>query len=221
MHGGIKKDELGKENTEAVIKGCENLGKHIENISKFGVPVIVGINDYVTDTKDEHEAIINFCKNAGVQCKISSHWEKGGEGASDLAEEVAKIADSNLSDFNTLYPDEMSLWDKTEHIAKNIYGAAEIIADKKVRNQFAKLESDGFGEYPICMAKTQYSFSTDPLLMGAPKGHEVPIREVRLSAGAEFIVVVCGQIMTMPGLPRIPAAEAIGLDENKEIKGLF
>ena len=221
MHGGIKKDELEKENTEAVIKGCENLGKHIENISKFGVPVIVGINDYVTDTKDEHEAIINFCKNAGVQCKISSHWEKGGEGASDLAEEVAKIADSNLSEFNTLYPDEMSLWDKTEHIAKNIYGAAEIIADKKVRNQFAKLESDGFGEYPICMAKTQYSFSTDPLLMGAPKGHEVPIREVRLSAGAEFIVVVCGQIMTMPGLPRIPAAEAIGLDENKEIKGLF
>ena len=221
MHGGIKKDELGKENTEAVIKGCENLGKHIENISKFGIPVIVGINDYVTDTKDEHEAIINFCKNAGVQCKISSHWEKGGEGASDLAEEVAKIADSNLSEFNTLYPDEMSLWDKTEHIAKNIYGAAEIIADKKVRNQFAKLESDGFGEYPICMAKTQYSFSTDPLLMGAPKGHEVPIREVRLSAGAEFIVVVCGQIMTMPGLPRIPAAEAIGLDENKEIKGLF
>ena len=221
MHGGIKKDELGKENTEAVIKGCENLGKHIENISKFGVPVIVGINDYVTDTKDEHEAIINFCKNAGVQCKISSHWEKGGEGASDLAKEVAKIADSNLSEFNTLYPDEMSLWDKTEHIAKNIYGAAEIIADKKVRNQFAKLESDGFGEYPICMAKTQYSFSTDPLLMGAPKGHEVPIREVRLSAGAEFIVVVCGQIMTMPGLPRIPAAEAIGLDENKEIKGLF
>ena len=221
MHGGIKKDELGKENTEAVIKGCENLGKHIENITKFGVPVIVGINDYVTDTKEEHEAIINFCKNAGVQCKISSHWEKGGEGASDLAEEVAKIADSNLSEFNTLYPDEMSLWDKTEHIAKNIYGAAEIIADKKVRNQFAKLESDGFGEYPICMAKTQYSFSTDPLLMGAPKGHEVPIREVRLSAGAEFIVVVCGQIMTMPGLPRIPAAEAIGLDENKEIKGLF
>ena len=221
MHGGVKKDELGKENTEAVIKGCENLGKHIENISKFGVPVIVGINDYVTDTKDEHEAIINFCKNAGVQCKISSHWEKGGEGASDLAEEVAKIADSNLSEFNTLYPDEMSLWDKTEHIAKNIYGAAEIIADKKVRNQFAKLESDGFGEYPICMAKTQYSFSTDPLLMGAPKGHEVPIREVRLSAGAEFVVVVCGQIMTMPGLPRIPAAEAIGLDENKEIKGLF
>ena len=221
MHGGVKKDELSSENIDAVLKGCENLGKHIENIGKFGVPVIVGINDYVTDTKNEHEQIINFCKNLGVQCKISSHWEKGGKGAADLAEEVAKIADSNTADFKTLYDNEMTLWDKTEHIAKNIYGASEIIADKKVRNQFKKLEDDGFGDYPICMAKTQYSFSTDPLLMGAPIGHDVPIREVRLSAGAEFIVVVCGEIMTMPGLPRVPAAEAIGLDENKEIKGLF
>ena len=221
MHGGVKKDDLGSENVEAVLKGCENLGKHIENISKFGVPVIVGINDYVTDTENEHEQIINFCKNLGVQCKISSHWEKGGEGASDLAAEVAKIADSNTSEFKTLYKNEMNLWDKTEYIAKNIYGAAEIIADKKVRNQFKKLEEDGFGEYPICMAKTQYSFSTDPLLMGAPVGHDVPIKEVRLSAGAEFVVVVCGEIMTMPGLPRVPAAEAIGLDEDKEIKGLF
>ena len=221
MHGGVKKDDLGSENVEAVLKGCENLGKHIENISKFGVPVIVGINDYVTDTKNEHEQIINFCKNLGVQCKISSHWEKGGEGASELAAEVAKIADSNISEFKTLYENEMTLWDKTEYIAKNIYGASEIIADKKVRNQFKKLEEDGFGEYPICMAKTQYSFSTDPLLMGAPVGHDVPIKEVRLSAGAEFIVVVCGEIMTMPGLPRVPAAEAIGLDEDKEIKGLF
>ena len=221
MHGGVKKDDLGSENVEAVLKGCENLGKHIENISKFGVPVIVGINDYVTDTKNEHEQIINFCKNIGVQCKISSHWERGGEGASDLASEVAKIADSNTSEFKTLYKNEMTLWDKTEYIAKNIYGASEIIADKKVRNQFKKLEEDGFGEYPICMAKTQYSFSTDPLLMGAPVGHDVPIKEVRLSAGAEFVVVVCGEIMTMPGLPRVPAAEAIGLDEDKEIKGLF
>jgi len=221
MHGGVKKDELDKENIQAVIKGCENLGKHIENISKFGVPVIVAINDYVSDTENEHEQIINFCKNLGIQCKISSHWEKGGEGASDLAEEVAKIADSNVSEFNTLYPDNMCLWDKTEHIAKNIYGASGIIADKKVRNQFSKLENDGFGNYPICMAKTQYSFSTDPLLMGAPKGHEVPVREVRLAAGAEFIVVVCGEIMTMPGLPRVPAAESIGLDDDKEIKGLF
>ena len=190
-------------------------------IEKFGVPVVVAINDYVTDTPNEHEQIINFCKNLGVQCKISSHWEKGGEGATDLAEEVARIADSNSSDFKTLYESEMSLWDKTEYIAKNIYGASEIIADKKVRNQFKKLEDDGFGSYPICMAKTQYSFSTDPLLMGAPSGHDVPIKEVRLSAGAEFIVVVCGEIMTMPGLPRVPAAEAIGLDEHKEIKGLF
>ncbi len=221
MHGGVKKDELNIENIQAVIKGCDNLGRHIENIGKFGVPVIVAINDYVTDTAEEHKQIINFCKNVGVQCKISSHWVKGGEGAADLAEEVAKIADSNSAEFKTLYPDNMSLWDKTEHIAKNIYGAAEIIADKKVRNQFLKLEKDGFGDYPVCMAKTQYSFSTDPLLMGAPKGHEVPIREVRLSAGAEFIVVVCGEIMTMPGLPRVPSAEAIGLDENKEIKGLF
>jgi formate--tetrahydrofolate ligase len=221
MHGGVKKDELSSENIDAVLKGCENLGKHIENISKFGVPVVVAINDYVTDTSNEHDQIINFCKNLGIQCKISSHWEKGGEGAAELAEEVARVADSESSDFKTLYENEMSLWDKTEYIAKNIYGASEIIADKKVRNQFKKLEDDGFGSYPICMAKTQYSFSTDPLLMGAPSGHDVPIKEVRLSAGAEFIVVVCGEIMTMPGLPRVPAAEAIGLDDNKEIKGLF
>ena len=221
MHGGVKKDELGSENIDAVLKGCENLGKHIENISKFGVPVVVAINDYVTDTSNEHDQIINFCKNLGIQCKISSHWEKGGEGAAELAEEVARVADSESSDFKTLYENEMSLWDKTEYIAKNIYGASEIIADKKVRNQFKKLEDDGFGSYPICMAKTQYSFSTDPLLMGAPSGHDVPIKEVRLSAGAEFIVVVCGEIMTMPGLPRVPAAEAIGLDDNNEIKGLF
>ena len=217
MHGGIK----GLENVDAVILGCKNLEKHVENITKFGVPVVVAINDYVSDTEKEHSAIINYCKNLGVQCKISSHWEKGGQGASELAEEVAKVADSNVSEFKTLYDDNMTLWDKTKYIAQNIYGAQDIIADKKVRNQFKKLEDDGFGSYPICMAKTQYSFSTDPLLMGAPTGHEVPVREVRLSAGAEFVVVVCGEIMTMPGLPRVPAAEAIGLDENNEIAGLF
>jgi formate--tetrahydrofolate ligase len=221
MHGGVKKEDLGTENVDAVTLGCKNLEKHVENINKFGVPVVVAINDYVTDTDREHNAIINFCKNLGIQCKISSHWEKGGLGASDLAEEVAKVADSNKSDFKTLYDDTMSLWDKTKYIAQNIYGAQDIIADKKVRNQFKKLEDDGFGSYPVCMAKTQYSFSTDPLLMGAPTGHEVPIREVRLSAGAEFVVVVCGEIMTMPGLPRVPAAESIGLDENNEIAGLF
>ena len=221
MHGGITKDNLGAENVDAVNKGCENLKRHIENITKFGVPVIVAINDYVTDTKEEHAAIINYCKEIGVQCKISSHWEKGGKGASDLAEEVATIADSNSSEFKPLYDNKLSLWDKTQYIAQNIYGASEIIADKKVRNQFKKLEEDGFGEYPICMAKTQYSFSTDPLLMGAPSGHDVPIREVRLSAGAEFIVVVCGEIMTMPGLPKVPASEGIDVDDEGLIQGLF
>ena len=221
MHGGITKDNLYLENVDAVTMGCKNLGRHIENIGKFGVPVIVAINDYVTDTESEHAAIINYCKNIGVQCKISSHWEKGGEGAADLAEEVAKIADSNSAEFKTLYDNKMSLWDKTQYIAQNIYGAADIIADKKVRNQFKKLEDDGFGEYPICMAKTQYSFSTDPLLMGAPSGHDVPIREVRLSAGAEFIVVVCGEVMTMPGLPKIPASENINVDDKGLIQGLF
>ena len=221
MHGGIKKEELGSENVDAVKSGCKNLERHIKNIRKFGVPVIVGINDYVTDTENEHKAIIDFCKNMGVACKLSSHWEKGGEGAADLAKEVAKLADSGISEFKTLYDNQMSLWDKTEYIAQNIYGASEIIADKKVRNQFKKLEDDGFGNYPICMAKTQYSFSTDPLLMGAPSGHDVPIKEVRLSAGAEFVVVVCGDIMTMPGLPRIPAAENIDVDENGLIQGLF
>ena len=221
MHGDIRKDDLGAENVDAVTKGCKNLGRHIENIKKFGVPVVVAINDFITDTKKEHAAIIEYCKKIGVECKISSHWEKGGKGASDLAEEVVKIADSNIAQFKTLYDNEMSLWDKTQHIAQNIYGAAEIIADKKVRNQFQKLEDDGFGEYPICMAKTQYSFSTDPLLMGAPSGHDVPIKEVRLSAGAEFIVVVCGDIMTMPGLPRIPAAENIDVDQGGLIQGLF
>jgi len=221
MHGGIKKDNLSSENVDAVTLGCKNLERHIENIRKFGVPVIVAINDYVTDTEKEQAAIMNYCKNIGVQCKISSHWKKGGEGAADLAEEVVKIADSNSAEFKTLYDNKMSLWDKTQYIAQNIYGAADIIADKKVRNQFKKLEDDGFGEYPICMAKTQYSFSTDPLLMGAPSGHDVPIREVRLSAGAEFIVVVCGEVMTMPGLPKIPASENINVDDKGLIQGLF
>ena len=221
MHGGIKKDDLAQENVDAVIKGCKNLGRHIENIGKFGVPVVVAINDFITDTENEHAAIIDYCKKIGVECKISSHWEKGGEGAAALAEEVIKIVDSNAAKFKTLYDNKMSLWDKTQYIAQNIYGASEIIADKKVRNQFQKFEDDGFGDYPICMAKTQYSFSTDPLLMGAPSGHDVPIKEVRLSAGAEFIVVVCGDIMTMPGLPRIPAAENIDVDNQGLIQGLF
>ena len=165
-----------------MILKCQNLERHIKNIEKFGVPVVVAINDYVTDTEKEHSAIINYCKNLGILCTISSHWEKGGQGAAELATEVAKVADSNSAEFKTLYDNELSLWEKTKLIAQSIYGASDIIADKKVRNQFKKLEDDGFGEYPICMAKTQYSFSTDPLLMGAPSGHDVPIREVRLSA---------------------------------------
>ena len=221
MHGGVKKDDLKDENVEAIKDGCKNLERHIQNIAKFGVPVTVGINEYFTDTKEEHQAIIDFCENLGVACKISSHWSNGGKGAADLATHVAELADSNNASFKTLYDDEMPLWKKTEHIAKSIYGASGIIADKKVRNKFKKLEDDGYGSYPICMAKTQYSFSTDPLLIGAPSDHEVPIREVRLCSGAEFIVVICGDIMTMPGLPRKPASENIGVDKNKNIEGLF
>ena len=221
MHGGVKKDDLKDENVQAIKDGCKNLERHIQNISKFGVPVTVGINEYYTDTKEEHQAIIDFCENLGVVCKISSHWSDGGKGAADLATHVAELADSNSAKFKTLYDDGMPLWEKTEHIAKNIYGASGIIADKKVRNKFKRLEEDGFGNYPVCMAKTQYSFSTDPLLLGAPSGHEVPIREVRLCSGAEFIVVICGEIMTMPGLPRKPASENIGVDKNKNIEGLF
>ena len=221
MHGGVKKDDLKDENLQAIKDGCKNLERHIKNIAKFGVPVTVGINEYFTDTKEEHQAIIDFCKKLGVVCKISSHWSDGGKGAADLASHVAELADSNSASFKTLYNDDMPLWEKTDYIAKNIYGASGIIADKKVRNKFTKLEEDGYGNYPICMAKTQYSFSTDPLLMGAPSGHEVPIREVRLCSGAEFIVVICGEIMTMPGLPRKPASENIGVDKNKDIEGLF
>ena len=221
MHGGVKKEDLKDENIDAVTEGCKNLAKHISNIEQFGVPVTVAINEFYTDTKDEHQAIIDFCKNLNVVCKISSHWENGGAGASDLAAHISDLVDSTESSFKTLYEDDMSLWEKTRHIARTIYGAGDIIADQRVRNKFAQLEKEGFGNYPICMAKTQYSFSTDPLLMGAPTGHEVPIREVRLCSGAEFIVVVCGAIMTMPGLPRKPASEAIGVDKDKNIKGLF
>ena len=221
MHGGVKKDDLKDENVQAIKDGCKNLERHIQNIAKFGVPVTVGINEYFTDTKEEHQTIIGFCENLGVACKISSHWSNGGKGAADLATHVAELVDSNDASFKTLYDDKMPLWEKTEHIAKSIYGASGIIADKKVRNKFKKLEDDGYGSYPICMAKTQYSFSTDPLLIGAPSDHEVPIREVRLCSGAEFIVVICGDIMTMPGLPRKPASENIGVDKDKNIEGLF
>ena len=221
MHGGVLKEDLKAENDAAITAGCKNLERHINNIGQFGVPVVVAINAYATDTEAEHQAIIDFCKSLNVECRISSHWSDGGKGAASLAEYVVEMVDSQESNFKPLYSDEMNLWDKTKYIAQNIYGADNIIADKKVRDQFAQFDKNGYSNYPICMAKTQYSFSTDPSLMGAPSGHEVPIREIRLCSGAEFIVVVCGAIMTMPGLPRKPASENIGVDKDKNIEGLF
>ena len=221
MHGGVLKEDLKAENDAAITAGCKNLERHINNIGQFGVPVVVAINAYATDTQAEHQAIIDFCKGLNVECRISSHWSDGGKGAASLAEYVVEMVDSQESNFKPLYSDEMNLWDKTKYIAQNIYGADNIIADKKVRDQFAQFDKNGYSNYPICMAKTQYSFSTDPSLMGAPSGHEVPIREIRLCSGAEFIVVVCGAIMTMPGLPRKPASENIGVDKDKNIEGLF
>ena len=221
MHGGVKKEDLQQENVKAVIAGCENLGRHIRNIGQYGVPVVVAINDYVTDTKQEHQAIIDYCQQFDVACKISSHWLDGGKGAEALATHVASMIENQQSQFRTLYDDDMKLWDKARHIARTIYGVEDIIADKKVRAQFERFENEGYGHYPVCMAKTQYSFSTDPQLTGAPSGHDVPIREIRLAAGAEFIVIVCGDVMTMPGLPRKPASENIGVDNLKNITGLF
>ena len=221
MHGGVEKSDLKAENVDAIIRGCDNLGRHIRNIGQFGVPITVAINSYVTDTTDEHEAISQYCAQFDVPCKISSHWSDGGKGAEELAQQVTDMIEHQKSQFRTLYDDDMKLWDKVRHIARTIYGAENIIADKKVRAQFDQFEADGYGHYPVCMAKTQYSFSTDPQLMGAPSGHDVPIREIRLASGAEFIVVVCGDVMTMPGLPRKPASENIGINPSKEITGLF
>ena len=221
MHGGVAKTDLNGENVEAIVSGCENLGRHIENLSKYGVPVTVAINRFVTDSDAELQAIQAFCEERGVKAFNCEHWEKGGAGTEEIAKHIAEVADSGAAKFELLYNDDMPLWDKAEHIAKTLYGADEIIADNKVRNQFAQFERDGYGHFPVCMAKTQYSFSTDPSLMGAPTGHVVPVREVRLSAGAEFIVVVCGDIMTMPGLPRVPSADQIHLNEAGQIDGLF
>ena len=221
MHGGVEKSDLKAENVDAIIRGCDNLGRHIRNIGQFGVPITVAINSYVTDTTDEHEAISQYCAQFDVPCKISSHWSDGGKGAEELAQQVTDMIEHQKSQFRTLYDDDMKLWEKVRHIARTIYGAENIIADKKVRAQFDQFEADGYGHYPVCMAKTQYSFSTDPQLMGAPSGHDVPIREIRLASGAEFIVVVCGDVMTMPGLPRKPASENIGINSSKEITGLF
>jgi formate--tetrahydrofolate ligase len=221
MHGGVAKCDLNAENVQAVKDGCENLGRHIRNIGQFGVPVTVAINHFVTDTDAEHKAIKDYCAEFNVKCTVSSHWEHGGKGAEALATEVLGLLSNQKSQFRPLYPDKMPLLDKVRRIARSIYDAEDIIADKKVRDQFAQYDKEGYGHYPICMAKTQYSFSTDPGLLGAPSGHDVPIREVRLATGAEFIVVICGEIMTMPGLPRKPASENISVDKDRNITGLF
>ena len=221
MHGGVSKDDLGKENVEAVKSGLDNLGKHIRNIGQFGVPVVVAVNNFTSDTDSEFNAIKQYCAELSVEAILCKHWADGSGGSSDLAKKVVQIAESGSAQFRTLYDDSVSLWEKTNTIAKSIYGAEEIIADKAVREQFKQLQDSGYGKFPICMAKTQYSFSTDPNLKGAPTGHVVPIKEIRLSAGAEFLVVVAGEIMTMPGLPKIPAANSIQLNKENQIEGLF
>ncbi len=221
MHGGVAKDELSVENVEAVKKGSENLVRHIANVKKFGVPVIVGINHFVHDTDAEIAAIQEVAQAQGVKAITCKHWALGGEGTTELAEEVVSVIEGHTAQFAPLYPDDMPLFDKIKTIATSLYGATDVTADMKVRNQLKEWEEAGFGHLPVCIAKTQYSFSTDPKLMGAPSNHVIPVREVRLSAGAEFVVVVCGAIMTMPGLPRVPAANHIKLDENGLVEGLF
>tara|TARA_Y100000591_G_scaffold139786_1_gene120079 strand:- start:2558 stop:4234 length:1677 start_codon:yes stop_codon:yes gene_type:complete len=221
MNGGIAKEDLDKENVSAVKSGCANLGCHIENMKSFGVPVIVAINHFVKDTENEIAAVIDYVKSQGSEAIVSKHWEFGSAGALDLARCVSEMADSEGSDFAPIYPDEMPLTEKIQTICKRIYRADEAIMDNRICDQLKQWEEQGYGDLPICMAKTQYSFSTDPNLRGAPTGHTVPVREVRISAGAGFIVVVCGEIMTMPGLPRVPAAESIHLNKFGAIEGLF
>ena len=221
MNGGIAKADLGAENVAAVKAGCANLGRHIGNLKSFGVPVVVAINHFVTDTDAEVQAVKDYVIEQGSEAILSRHWELGSEGSAELAARVAEIADAGQSQFSPIYPDSLPLFEKIERIAKSIYRADEVLADAKIRNQLKDWEAQGYGNLPICMAKTQYSFSTDPNLRGAPTGHSVPVREVRLSAGAGFVVVICGEIMTMPGLPRTPAAEAIHLNADGQIEGLF
>ena len=222
MHGGIKKDDLKKENTEALKKGLPNLERHIMNLQKFGLEVTVAINHFITDTDKEVKIIEEYCSKLGIRASLCTHWSNGGEGTKDLANTVVDLCEkSKKNGFKFLYSAETPLWKKIEAIAKEIYGASEVVADSKIRDQLKKMEEDGFGKFPICIAKTQYSFSTDPDLKGAPSGHVLPIREIKLSSGAEFIVVICGAIMTMPGLPRIPAADSIKLNDKGEVEGLF
>jgi formate--tetrahydrofolate ligase len=221
MNGGVAKADLGAENVDAVNEGCANLGRHIGNLKSFGVPVVVAINHFVTDTDAEVQAVKDYVATQGSEAILSRHWELGSEGSADLATRVAEIAESGESKFAPIYEDDTPLMSKIETIAKKIYHADDVIADTKIRDQLKLWEEQGYGNLPICMAKTQYSFSTDPSLRGAPTGHSVPVREVRLSAGAGFVVVVCGEIMTMPGLPRVPSAENIHLNDDGQIEGLF
>ena len=220
MNGGVAKKELNSENVQAVKDGCCNLGRHIENIKSFGVPAVVAINHFTGDTDAEIAACKEYVASLGSEAILCKHWADGSAGTLELATRVAEICDSGEADFQTLYPDHMSLIEKITTVAKKIYRADEVVADQKIRNQLHQWEDAGFGNLPVCMAKTQYSFSADPNLGGAPVGHSLPIREVRLSAGAGFVVVVCGAIMTMPGLPRVPSAESILLNEDGLIEGL-
>ena len=221
MNGGVAKADLGAENVDAVKEGCANLGRHIGNLKSFGVPVVVAVNHFVTDTDAEVQAVQDYVATQGSEAIVSRHWELGSEGSADLATRVAEIADSGQRAFAPLYKDDVSLFGKIETIAKRIYHADEVLADQKIRNQLKEWEDQGYGHLPVCMAKTQYSFSTDPTQRGAPTGHSVPVREVRLSAGAGFVVAICGEIMTMPGLPSKPAAENIRLNASGEVEGLF
>ncbi len=222
MHGGEKKESLKKENIEALKKGLPNLERHIQNVKKFGLEVIVAINHFITDTDKEVKVIEEFCAKLNVNVNLCMHWAKGSEGIKDLAKNVVEHCKRAKKDnFKFLYTADTSLWIKIEKIAKEIYGASEVVADTKVRDQLRKMEEDGFGKFPVCIAKTQYSFSSDPNLKGVPMEHVLPIREVKLSSGAEFIVVLCGTIMIMPGLPRVPAANSIKLNDKGDVEGLF
>lgn len=221
MHGGIEKADLGKTDVDAVRRGGVNLARHIENVRQFGVPVVVAINQFVTDTDEEMAMVQEIAKSAGAEAVLCSHWANGSKGTEELARKVVELAEGGSSNFAPIYEDDMPLFQKIETIAKRIYRASEVTADSSVRNKLKGWEADGYGHLPICMAKTQYSFSTDAALRGAPIDHVVPVRDVLLSAGAEFIVVVCGDIMRMPGLPKTPSADTIRLDENGQIEGLF
>ena len=221
MHGGISKDELKNENVNALKKGLVNLERHINNTRKFGLPVTIAVNHFITDTDKEMKTLLDFCKTQGVKASKCTHWSDGSEGTKELAKNVVTICEENRDTFKYLYEDKLPLFKKIEKIAQEIYHASEVVADTKVRQQLKDFEEKGYGKLPVCIAKTQYSFSTDPNLKGAPTGHVLPVREVRLSSGAEFIVVVCGEIMTMPGLPRVPAADSIKLNDKGEIEGLF